>query len=124
MKRLLATVAAAGILTVASHSAAVAGTPQRESMKCGEFLALDTVQRPKVIYWAEGVNNKGTPQDAVIDIEATDRVIPIIEEKCRVEPQASLWAKIEASWRQFEASVKGHLLIEPHNLPKQTLSHG
>ncbi len=33
--------------------------PKLAKMTCREFLALDEVARPKIVYWAEGVNRKG-----------------------------------------------------------------
>ena len=70
---------------------------------------MDDMTRPKVVYWAEGINHKGRPEDAVIDIDATNRLVPVIVEQCRTEPQASFWQKMDADWRKLKADVKRHL---------------
>jgi acid stress chaperone HdeA len=109
VKKLLAAAAVGGILAIANISPAMAAAPNGPKMTCKDFLSFDQVQRPKVIYWAEGVKTKGKPEDAVIDIASTDQVIPIIVQQCKAEPRASLWVKMDESWHKFEAEVKSHL---------------
>jgi len=109
MKTLLAMAAFGGVLALAGAPSAMAAPSHGTDMTCKDFLTYDQVQRPKVIYWAEGVQTKGKPQDAVIDIASTDQVIPIIVQQCKAEPTASLWVKMDESWHRFEADVKRHL---------------
>jgi hypothetical protein len=78
-------------------------------MTCQEFLSLDDVTRPKVVYWAEGLNHRGKPEDAVVDVAETDRLVPVIVEQCRAAPKASFWKKLKTSWDHLEASVKKDL---------------
>jgi hypothetical protein len=49
-----------------------------------------------VVYWAEGFNRKGKPLDAVIDVEETDKVIPVLVTECQKTPKASLLKKLDA----------------------------
>jgi len=70
-------------------------------MTCEEFLTLAEVERPKVIYWAEGFNRKGKPEDAVFDVEATDRLVPIVVESCTKEPKESFWKKVKAEFKKI-----------------------
>jgi hypothetical protein len=86
-----------GLLLGGGVSGAVAATPYRASMTCKEFLSIDDVSRPGVVYWAEGVNHKGKPEDAVIT------------EECKARPQASFWRQMDAAWHRAEADVKRHL---------------
>ncbi len=109
MNRYKACAPAFGFVAIAMVSSAQAKTAHQASMTCREFLSLDTIQRPNIVYWAEGVNNKGKPEDAIVDMASTERVIPIVEEKCRIDPMAQFWAKLDASWHEFEADVKRHL---------------
>jgi len=78
MQKLIAPVDDRGLLAIVNITPATAATLHPSQMTCREFLSLDSVERPKVVYWAEGVNHSGKPQDATIDIESTDRVVPII----------------------------------------------
>ena len=71
-----------------------------EKMTCEEFLALEEVLKPKVVYWAEGVNRKGKVEDATFDVETTDRLVPVIIEVCEKEPKASFWKKLKAEFKK------------------------
>ena len=70
-------------------------------MSCEEFLALDEVTRPKVVYWAEGFSRHGKPEGVVVDTEATDRVVPMLVESCQKEPKASFWKKAKAEFKKI-----------------------
>src|SRR5579863_5428861 len=52
-------------------------------MTCEDFLALEDVQRPKLVYWAEGFNRKGKADEAVVDVDATDQLVPVLVEDCK-----------------------------------------
>lgn len=71
-----------------------------EKMTCEEFLELEEVVKPKVVYWAEGVNRKGKVEDATFDVETTDRLVPVIIEVCQKEPKASFWKKLKAEFKK------------------------
>lgn len=64
-------------------------------MTCEEFVALDDVVKPKVVYWAEGYNKKGKPTDSVVDVDETDRLVPMIVEECKETPKLSFWEKLK-----------------------------
>lgn len=68
-------------------------------MTCEEFLALDEVSRPKVVYWAEGFDRKGKPE-AVFDVETTDRVVPVVVEACKKAPTESFWKKVKEEFKK------------------------
>ncbi|HEY4184189.1 MAG TPA: HdeA/HdeB family chaperone [Polyangia bacterium] len=80
----------------AGEGTAAPKTTKPGKMMCEEFLSLDEVMRPKVVYWAEGFNKKGKPEDAVFDVESTDRMVPTLVEVCQQEPKASFMKKVKA----------------------------
>ncbi len=100
---------AAGCFCAIATQPANAAGPARAAMTCKEFLSYDEVTRPKVIYWAQGVKHKGRPQDAIIDVAETDRLIPILTEECQKAPRASFWSRLDASWMRAEGDIKRHL---------------
>ena len=67
---------------------------------CAEFLSFDEVARPKLVYWAEGFNQKGKPEDAVFDVETTERLVPVLVEVCRKESQESFWKKVKEEFKK------------------------
>lgn len=94
------------LIATALTSAALAATPAAATtanaamkkpakMTCEEFIALDDVQKPKVVYWAEGFSKKGKPVDSVVDLDETDRLIPILVTECKETPKLTLWQKIK-----------------------------
>jgi hypothetical protein len=87
------TVISGVVLAVTMATPVLAATHTPAKMTCGEFLALDDVVRPKVVFWAEGFNNRGKPVDAIVDVEATDRLVPVLVEACKENPKLSFWQK-------------------------------
>ncbi len=73
--------------------AAVAPKPMK--MSCKEFVALDDVVKPKVVYWAEGYSKKGKPVDSVVDVDETDKLVPVLVTECKETPKLTFWQKIK-----------------------------
>ncbi len=74
---------------------AAAATPKPIKMTCKEFVALDDAVKPKVVYWAEGFSKKGKPVDSVVDVDETDRLVPVLVTECKETPKLSFWQKIK-----------------------------
>jgi len=69
-------------------------------MTCEEFLEFDEVSRPQIIFLSEGLNRKGKAEDAVIDIDRTNRLVPILVEDCTKQPKASYWTMLKAELKK------------------------
>ena len=102
MKSTISIVVLSGVLlsagitsTVLAASPTPTPTHKPAKMTCEEYVMLDDVVKPKVVYWAEGFNKKGKAQDAVVDIAATDNLVPILVDECKQTPKASFWEKIK-----------------------------
>lgn len=90
--------AAPSVVTAASgvpQKPATAATPKPVKMSCKEFVALDDTVKPKVVYWAEGFSKKGKPVDSVIDVDETDKLVPMLVTECKETPKLSFWQKIK-----------------------------
>ncbi len=70
-------------------------------MTCKEFVMLDETIRPKVVYYGVAYARGGKPEDAMIDIEGTEKIEPIIFDECQKEPEASYWQKLVANVKRF-----------------------
>lgn len=81
------------LLSTTMTSSVLAATPKPAKMTCEEFLLLDDVVKPKVVYWTEGFNHKGKPVDAVVDIDAIDKLVPVLVTECQKTPKATFWQK-------------------------------
>jgi hypothetical protein len=98
MKSTISIAVLSGVLLSAGMTSTVlAATPTHKpaKMTCEQYVMLDDVVKPKVVYWAEGFNKKGKAQDAVVDIAATDKLVPILVDECQKTPKASFWEKIK-----------------------------
>ena len=73
---------------------------------CADFVGVEDDFKPKLIYWATAYSKAGKPEVATINIEGTEKVIPIITEDCKKTPQASFWQMLKDGWRKVEAEMK------------------
>ncbi|MCL4471633.1 MAG: HdeA family protein [Sulfuricella sp.] len=95
MKSTVTMAVLSGVLLTTSMISPVLAAPHKPAkMTCEEFVVLDDVVKPKVVYWAEGFNSKGKAVDAVADIDETDKVIPMLVTECQKTPKASLLKKL------------------------------
>jgi hypothetical protein len=69
--------------------AAVSGHKAGE-MTCEDFLALGDVERPKAAYWIEGYNRSGKLTDSFIDVDETDKMVPVLVSDCTKNPTEPL----------------------------------
>lgn len=65
-------------LRAATDKAGSAATTAGEAYKpgemtCEDFVALADVEKPKVIYWAEGFSKNGKAVDSIVDVTETDK---------------------------------------------------
>jgi hypothetical protein len=87
-KLTLAVVSGAVLFTATTPILAATHTPAK--MTCAEFVSLDEVVKPKVVYWVQGFNKKGKPKSAFVDVEETDKLIPIIVTECQAAPKKKM----------------------------------
>jgi len=74
-------------------------------MTCEEFLVLEDTVKPKVVYWAAAYGKGGKPEAAVLDVEGTENVVPIIVEECKKAPKASFWQKLKPEVKKLEKKM-------------------
>ena len=96
MKLTKTIVVLSGVMLSASMTSVVfAATYKPAEMTCEEYVILDDVVKPSVVYWSQGFNYKGEPVDAVIDFDATNSLVPVIVDECKKTPKASFWEKVK-----------------------------
>ncbi|MCC3246056.1 HNS-dependent expression A [Methylocystis sp. WRRC1] len=72
---------------------------------CEEFLAVESDFQPKVVYFATAKAKAGKA-DSIVDIEGTEKVVPMIIDDCKKAPGESFLAKLKNAWRSVEAEAK------------------
>jgi acid stress chaperone HdeA len=73
---------------------------------CKDYLDIEDVIRPKVVYWSSAHAKPGKPKAVTIKIKETEQVIPILEEDCRKASGESFWKHLEAAWKKVESDAK------------------
>ena len=94
------------VMTLAPAAALAEAKKPIAKWTCADFLAVDDAFKPKVIYWATAYSKAGKPEVATIDIEGTEKIIPMITEDCTKMPQESFWQKLKNDWRKVEIEMK------------------
>ena len=90
--------------TVASAQSGGAKKPLGK-MTCEDFLAVEDTFKPKIVYWAVAYGKGGKPEAAVLDVEGTEKVIPIVIEVCKKAPKESFWQKVKAEFKKLEKKM-------------------
>jgi acid stress chaperone HdeA len=94
-------VVAAVLMTGSALVLAEASTPRKpiRAMTCHDFLLIEDAAKPEIVYW---VATYGQPQSTVIDVDDTDKIVPVVVEACRQAPNESFWQKVRAKARSRE----------------------
>jgi len=77
------------------------GAPKKPlgKLTCEEFLAMDDTFKPKMVYWAAAYGKGGKPEAAMLDVEGTEKVIPVIIEKCKSAPKDSFYSTTKSAMK-------------------------
>ena len=96
--RLSGTAVAVALIATSTLALAQGSAPKKPlgKLTCEEFLAFDDTVKPKVVYWAAAYGKGGKPEAAMLDVEATEKVIPVIIEKCKATPKAPFLKTLKA----------------------------
>jgi len=95
MKTLSIVILGGMLLTPALSQAAEAQKPVN-SWTCEDFLALDASFQPTAVGFAEALNSKDKPEDAVMDVNGIETVTPAIVQACTQNKSASFKSKVES----------------------------
>jgi acid stress chaperone HdeA len=89
-------VVAAVLMTGSALALAEATTTRKpiRAMTCRDFLLVEDAVKPEIVYWVATFGKSGKPQSTVVDVDDTDRIVPVIVEACRQAPNESFWQKV------------------------------
>ncbi|WNN42450.1 MULTISPECIES: acid-activated periplasmic chaperone HdeA [Winslowiella] len=104
MKKLSGIILVGSLLIPAIGSAATHSTPVNK-WTCEDFLALDASFQPTAVGFAEALNSKDKPEDAVLDVDGIETVTPAVIQACTADKSASFKTKVDDEWKK----VKKHL---------------
>ena len=91
-----------GVLVFSSFSMSAMAANKAASMTCEDFIQLDEVSRPKVVYWMDGFNRYGSTNDT-FDVEQDDSLVPVLVQECTQNPKHLLSKKVKAAHKKIAA---------------------
>lgn len=98
-------VVAASLMAGATFTFAQSGQKPLGKMSCEDFLAVDDSIKPKVVFWAVAYGKGGKPEAAVLDVEGTEKMTPLLIEECKAKPKDSFWKKVKAEVKKLEKKL-------------------
>ena len=98
-------IVAAALLAGARVALAESGAKLLGKMTCEDFLAVEDTIKPKVVFWAVAYAKGGKPEAAVLDVEGTDKITPLLIEDCKATPKESFWQKVKAEVKKLKAKL-------------------
>ena len=72
---------------------------------CEDFLATDATFQPTVVGFAEALNKKDKPEDAVLDIKGVETVTPALVQACMQDKKANFKKKAESEWEKIKKDM-------------------
>ena len=75
-------------------------------MSCKDYLGMDDVVKPKFIYYTVGYSHHGKPTSATFDVVNVDKIVPVVDEYCRVHLTASAYQKVMDASKASEKTNK------------------
>lgn len=75
------------------------------SWTCEDFLALDASFQPTAVGFAEALNNKDKPEDAVMDVQGITTVTPAIVQACTENKKASFKDEVKSEWGKIKKNL-------------------
>ena len=71
----------------------------------GDRLAVDESFQPTAVGFAEALNNKDKPEDAVLDVQGIATVTPAIVQACTQDKKASFKDKVKGEWDKIKKDM-------------------
>ena len=90
MKKHLVMIGLLGSLTVSVTGQAADAKKPLAMWQCQDFLGVQESFRPVVVSYAEALNHKGKPEEAVLDVEGISSRTPLLVKQCNENPKLML----------------------------------
>jgi len=74
-------------------------------MTCSEFVALEDVYKPAIIYWATGVDKLGVRETDQLTIDTAHPVAMEVTEECKKTPGTKVADKVKSMAKQGKLSI-------------------
>ncbi len=95
-------------------------------MTCQDFLMMDDVYKPQMVYWMDGYNNKGkdaTPKMSSWSVRTQETVAALVEE-CKKTPKQSFAQKVKYFFSHGHTPISKHLCAQLTELASRVSAPG
>lgn len=90
MKKQLLMIGLIGSMALSGASIAADAKKPLALWDCQDFLGVQESYRPIVVSYAEALNHKGQPEDAVLNVEGITTKTPLLVKHCTENPKIKL----------------------------------
>src|ERR1700678_4327673 len=77
-------------------------------MSCADFVAVDEVYRPALVYWVAGVDKLGVKETDTMVVDTAHPVGETVTEACIADPHASFMSKVRSMIKTKKLSLFAH----------------
>ncbi|MFM0201853.1 HdeA/HdeB family chaperone [Paraburkholderia fungorum] len=101
------------LLVLVCIAAAQAASAQEKKvspvkMTCADYVAVDEMYRPALIYWVAGVDKLGIKETDTIVVDTAHPVSETVAQACTEDPQASFVSKVRSMIKSKKISLFSH----------------
>jgi acid stress chaperone HdeA len=77
-------------------------------MSCADYVAVDEVYRPALVYWVAGVDKLGVKETDTIVVDTAHPVTEAVVEACIEDPHASFVSKVKSMIKAKKLALFEH----------------
>ena len=99
------------LVCLAAAQAASAQTTIKVSpakMTCADYVSVDEVYRPALVYWVAGVDKLGVKETDTMVVDTAHPVAETVAEACTQDPQAPFMSKVRSMVKARKISLFQH----------------
>jgi acid stress chaperone HdeA len=94
-----------------AHAASAQEKPKPISpakMTCADFVAVDEVYRPSLVYWVAGVDKLGVRETDTLVVDTAHPVGEMVAQECRKDPHAPFMSKVRSMIKTNQVTLFDH----------------
>jgi acid stress chaperone HdeA len=77
-------------------------------MSCADFVAVDEVYRPALVYWVAGVGKLGVKETDTMVVDTAHPVGEAVVEECRKDPHVRFMSKVRSMIKANKIALFDH----------------
>jgi acid stress chaperone HdeA len=92
-----------------AHAASAQEKPLSPAkMSCADFVSVDEVYRPALVYWVAGVDKLGVRETDTMVVDTAHPVGEAVVEECKKDPHARFMSKVRTMIKSNQIALFDH----------------